>query len=96
LSEANAVRQLANVLMRMPNHATPYEPRMPSTEKARMVTTLHRVHVLQHAEVVDDAGADEDLEHHEQLALLEQIGLARLIDGVRTSSMDLWAGMALT
>jgi hypothetical protein len=40
------------------------------------------VQVLQEAEVVDDAGADEELEHHEQLALLQEVGLARLVDGV--------------
>jgi hypothetical protein len=39
--------------------------------------------VLEEAEVVDDARADEDLEHREQLALLEQVGLAGLVDGVR-------------
>ena len=38
-SDANAVRLFANVFMRMPNHATPYEPRMPSTENARIVST---------------------------------------------------------
>ncbi len=40
LSAENAVRELATVLMRMPNHATPYEPRMPSTEAARITITL--------------------------------------------------------
>src|SRR5882762_139138 len=35
LSAENAVRELATVLMRMPNHATPYEPRMPRTEQRR-------------------------------------------------------------
>ncbi len=39
LSDANAARLLANVFMRMPNHATLYEPRMPRTENARIVTT---------------------------------------------------------
>ena len=38
-SAENAVRELATVLMRMPNHATPYEPRMPRTEQRRMTIT---------------------------------------------------------
>ncbi len=37
--EANAVRLLASVLMRMPNQATPYEPAIPISEKTRMITT---------------------------------------------------------
>src|SRR5947207_547323 len=38
-SAENAVRELATVLMRMPNQATPYEPRMPRTEQSRMTIT---------------------------------------------------------
>ena len=35
-SDAKAVRLLANVFMRMPNHATEYEPRMPTTDHIRI------------------------------------------------------------
>ena len=38
-SDACAVRELANVLTRMPNHATPYEPAMPSRLNAMMIAT---------------------------------------------------------
>jgi len=38
-SEANAVREFANVLTRMPNHATEYEPAMPMRLKAMMTAT---------------------------------------------------------
>ena len=38
-SEAKAVRLLARVLMRMPNQATPNEPAMPTSEKARIRIT---------------------------------------------------------
>src|SRR5580698_4762591 len=40
LRAEKAVRELATVLMRMPNHATPYEPRMPRMEQSRMMITL--------------------------------------------------------
>jgi hypothetical protein len=40
--EANAVREFANVLTRMPNHATEYEPAMPRRLKA--MTTATRPH----------------------------------------------------
>ena len=56
---------------------------MPTTENSRIVIDAAGVHVLQEAEVVDDARADEDLEHEQQPALLEQVGLAGLVDDVR-------------
>ena len=37
--DANAVREFAYVLMRIPNQATPYEPRIPSTDQAKMRST---------------------------------------------------------
>jgi hypothetical protein len=41
-SDAKAVRELANVFTRMPNHATEYEPAMPMRLKA--ITTATRPH----------------------------------------------------
>src|ERR1051325_4017550 len=41
-SAEKAVRELDVVLMRMPNQATPYEPRMPKIEQSRIITTLPR------------------------------------------------------
>ncbi|MPN34229.1 hypothetical protein SDC9_181722 [bioreactor metagenome] len=38
-SDANAVRELAKVLTRIPNHATEYEPAIPSRENSTMVST---------------------------------------------------------
>src|SRR5258708_21850088 len=35
-----AVRELETVLMRMPNHATPYEPRIPRTEASKITNPL--------------------------------------------------------
>jgi len=43
LSDANAVRLFAYVFMRMPNHATEYEPRMPTIDHMRMSATLATV-----------------------------------------------------
>jgi len=40
LREAKAARELAKVLTRMPNHATAYEPAMPTRLKMRMSSTL--------------------------------------------------------
>ncbi len=41
LRAACEVRELANVLIRMPNHATPNEPAMPTSEKRRMTAICH-------------------------------------------------------
>ena len=38
---ANAVRELANVFTRMPNHATPKLPPMPIRLNSRMIRTLY-------------------------------------------------------
>ena len=39
-SAANDVRLLANVLIRMPNHATPYEPAMPTRLHNKITATF--------------------------------------------------------
>ncbi len=44
---------------------------------------LHRVHVLEHAEVDHHDGADEQLEEQDELALRDEIRLARLVDKLR-------------
>ena len=41
---------------------------------------LHRGEVLQHAEVEDHDHADEQLEEQDELALRDQVGLARFVD----------------
>src|SRR6266446_3628236 len=40
LSAEKAVRELDTVLMRMPNQATPYEPRMPRTDASKITNPL--------------------------------------------------------
>ncbi|OPY10952.1 MAG: hypothetical protein A4E66_01456 [Syntrophus sp. PtaB.Bin001] len=40
LREAKAALELATVLIRMPNQATPYEPSIPRIEATRMIKTL--------------------------------------------------------
>ena len=53
---------------------------MPSTLKARMIDHARRLEVLQEAEVDDDDDPDEQLEDRQELALLQQVGLAGLVD----------------
>ena len=80
-SAANAVRELANVLTRMPNQATPTEPAMPTTLKARMMRDLGDADLCaSDAEVDDDDGADEELEHEDELHLRDEVRLAGLVD----------------
>ncbi len=44
---------------------------------------LQRLEVPEHAEVEDHDDADEDLEQQDELALRDQVGLARLVDQLR-------------
>ncbi len=44
---------------------------------------LHRVHVLEHAKVKHHDHADEELEDQDELALRDQVGLARLVNQLR-------------
>ena len=77
---AKAVRELANVLTRMPNHATPQLPQMPMMLNIRMMKTLIAAKCCRHAEVKDDDRADEDFEDDQELDLRDQVGFAGFID----------------
>ena len=68
--------------MRMPNHATPKLPAMPISENSRMIDDLRELEAGQ-PEVEDDHDADEALEDQQELALLDQVGLAGLVDELR-------------
>ena len=48
-----------------------------------MIDDAHRLEVLQDAEVEDDDDRDEHLEDQEELALLQEVGLAGLVDQLR-------------
>ena len=53
---------------------------MPTRLKTRMIATLISREVQQHAEVERDDDADEELEDQQELALLDEVGLAGLVD----------------
>jgi hypothetical protein len=50
----------------------------------------------QRAEVIRDDRADEEPQNHQELALLNQVGLARLVDELENLSIDVWTGMFLS
>src|SRR2546421_413014 len=82
----------------MPYHATAYEPPMPTTANSKTNSTFGHVgqaHLLDHAvrqlvhlgvpeadEVVRDGDGDERKQHQQELALLDEVGLASLVDGL--------------
>ncbi len=80
-SEANAVRELAQVLTRMPYQATQYEPPMPTMEKSstrinlttgligsdRAASRLRR-RVAKAQQVIGDRNRDQHEQHEQELA----------------------------
>ena len=56
---------------------------MPTRLKSRMIATFDGRKVLQRAEVERDDDADEELQDQQELALLHEVGLARLVDQLR-------------